>query len=587
MSDAQSLDQRREEAKAAFLATLAAAQRNPNGKEIVEELTRLLGNMEGLGDGGMTAEDLAAGFAGVPDLKDEFGNPIIEINEPFGQSSIARPTGDSLAADDVQHLWDMPPDVAAAKRREIDMMWEELEEEEETYFRRQKYLEAGPSEPPSSKKKAADRQRIESRAANATTSQPASGVADHSSSKIPAKKKGVSFADGSAPRKPIESTVEWGDVVPATLSGRRRKPIGRATPIMKFGVVERTGKALEAGNSFAAPDSDDEEISEQAGQDGSDDEGDGVGDQDSDDEAGRFEDAESDEEDEEVAELRRQVFSDYRAKRQDIFQRAREAGVGTPPVRTGNTSDPPKVSCDDEFVPLDATPANPHPASGTGTSRFKASHTGQSHSVTVRAIGPDAHETIREGKLVEGQLVAPADSDSDADGLTEVGKQALDRLRKRGNGDAASHLQDTPKGDEKALGEKEGGAGEQAIATPNARVSIGDVRERTSGDGKTEPRTVGSVSGKPSRFKAAKAMETSSPAASSIDSKDRRGPSASPSFAPTVIESPSFSSAPTSSLNPIPVAERIMARDIVERTPGPPRLAPSGGRVSRFKADRM
>ena len=56
-------------AKAAILATLAAAQRNPNGKEIVEELTRLLGNMEGLGGGGMTAEDLAAGFAGVPDVR--------------------------------------------------------------------------------------------------------------------------------------------------------------------------------------------------------------------------------------------------------------------------------------------------------------------------------------------------------------------------------------------------------------------------------------------------------------------------------------------------------------------------------------
>lgn len=89
MSGSQSLEERREQgmlpstpsalyivdtelppAKVAFLATLAAAQRNPNGKELVEELTRMLGNMEGLSAGGMTAEDLAEGFAAVPNVSE-------------------------------------------------------------------------------------------------------------------------------------------------------------------------------------------------------------------------------------------------------------------------------------------------------------------------------------------------------------------------------------------------------------------------------------------------------------------------------------------------------------------------------------
>lgn len=55
-------------AKVAFLNTLAAAQRNPNGKELVEHLTRLLGGMEGLGGDDMTPEDFAKGFAQVPDV---------------------------------------------------------------------------------------------------------------------------------------------------------------------------------------------------------------------------------------------------------------------------------------------------------------------------------------------------------------------------------------------------------------------------------------------------------------------------------------------------------------------------------------
>ncbi|KIO24091.1 hypothetical protein M407DRAFT_26527 [Tulasnella calospora MUT 4182] len=586
MSEAQSLDQRREEAKAAFLATLAAAQRNPNGKEVVEELTRLLGNMEGLGGGGMTGEDLAAAFAGVPDLKDEFGNPIIEINEPAGQYSIPQPTGDSFVADDVQHLWDMPPDVAAAKKRELDMMWAELEEEEEDYLRRQKYLEAGPSEPSSSKKKASDRRRIESRASTTTTSQSASEAANPSNSEVPAKKKGVSFADGSAPGKTIDSTVEWGDVVPATLSGKRRKPIARATPIMKFGVVERTGKALDMGNRFAAPDSDDEEVSQKAEDEGSDDEGYGAGVQDSDEENGRFEDAESAEEDEEVSALQQEVLSDYHSRREEIFQRAQEAGLGTPPVRTGSGSEAPKVSYDDEFVPLDATPTNPHPTSGTGTSRFKSSHTGQPNSVTVRAIGPDAHETIREGKLVDGQLVAPADSDSDADGLTEAGKQTLDRLRKRDDDGAVPHSQDGPQENEISPG-PEGGVMTVAPTPPTTRVRIGEVQERLPGNERPHPRAAPSASQNQSRFKAANTSSPSGPTASTIDQNRRQGPSAPPSIVPTVIESPSFSSAPTSFPSPLSMADRIMSRDIVERTPAPPRALSTGGRVSRFQAERL
>ncbi|KAG9020301.1 hypothetical protein FS837_008361 [Tulasnella sp. UAMH 9824] len=483
----------------------------------------------------------------------------------------------------------MPPDVAAAKRREIDRMWEELEEEEENFFRRQKYLDAGPSEPPSSKKKAAERQRIESRTPTTTTSQAAPGGANPSNSDVPAKKKGVSFADGSAPRKTIDSTVEWGDVVPATLSGKRRKPIARATPIMKFGVVERTGKALEMGNRFAAPDSDDEEVGQTAEDEESDDEGYGAGVQDSDDETGRFADAESyeeEEEDEAVTALQQQVLSDYRAKREGIFQQAQEAGVGTPPVRTGSGSKPPKVSYDDEFVPLEATPTNPHPTSGAGISRFKSSLTGQPHSVTVRAIGPDAHETVREGKLVDGQLVVPADSDSDVDGLNESGKQTLDRLRERDEDDAVTISQDESKGEEISPA-AEGGVTNATSTPAKNRVSIGEIQERPSGSERPQPRAAPSASQKQSRFKAASTPSPTGSTVSPTDQTRRQGPSAPPSIISTVTESPSFSSAPTSSPGPLFVADRIMSRDIVERTPAPPRVLSTGGRVSRFKADRM
>ncbi|KAG8911395.1 hypothetical protein FRC01_005731 [Tulasnella sp. 417] len=480
----------------------------------------------------------------------------------------------------------MPPDVAAAKKREIDRMWAELEEEEEDYLRRQKFLEAGPSDSSSSKKKANERQGIDSRAPTTTTAQPAPEAVNASNSDVPAKKKGVSFADGSAPRKTIDSTVEWGDVVPATLSGKRRKPIARATPIMKFGVVERTGKALEMGNRFAAPDSDDEEVGQEAEDEGSDEEGYGAEVQDSEEDTGRFEDADSDDEDEQVTALQQRVLSDYHAKRDVIFQRAQEAGLGTPPVRTGDGSGPPKVSYDDEFVPLDATPTNPHPTSGSGMSRFKSSHTGQPHSVTVRAIGPDAHETIREGKLVDGQLVAPADSDSDADGLTETGKQALDRLRTRAADDAVPLPQDASEEGQKSPA-AEGGA-THANPTPLApRVSIGDVQERPSGNERPQPRAPPSASQKQSRFKVANNSPASGSTESPTDQTRRQGPSAPPSIVPTVIESPSFSSAPISSPNPSFMADRIMSRDIVERTPAPPRVLSTGGRVSRFKTDRL
>ncbi|KAG8926401.1 hypothetical protein FRC01_008906 [Tulasnella sp. 417] len=181
------------------------------------------------------------------------------------------------------------------------------------------------------------------------------------------------------------------------------------------------------GNCFADPDSGDEKVSQEVEDEGSGEE-DGREVQDTEEDTGRFEDADSDEEDKEATTLQQKVLSGYHAKRDVIFQPAQEAGVGAHPVRSGGGSGPPKVSYDDEFVPLDATsPTNPHPTSGTGTPRLKSSHTGQPHSATVRAIGPDAHETIREGKLVDGQLVASADGGSDPDGLTETGKQALDR----------------------------------------------------------------------------------------------------------------------------------------------------------------
>ncbi|KAG8907867.1 hypothetical protein FRC00_011569, partial [Tulasnella sp. 408] len=190
------------------------------------------------------------------------------------------------------------------------------------------------------------------------------------------------------------------------------------------------------------------------------------------------------------------------------------------------------------------------------------------------------------GKLVDGQLVAPADSDSDADGLNETGKQALDRLRERDDDNAVLLSQDGSKDKEKSP-VAEGGITNATPTPPTTRVSIGEIQERPSGSERSQPRAAPSASQKQSRFKAANTASPAGSTASPTDQTRRQGPSAPPSIVPTVIESPSFSSAPASSPGPLLVADRIMSRDIVERTPAPPRVLSTGGRVSRFKADRM
>lgn len=47
-------------AKQALLATLASARNNPNGKDVAEYLTKILADMEGIGDSDMASLNLGA-----------------------------------------------------------------------------------------------------------------------------------------------------------------------------------------------------------------------------------------------------------------------------------------------------------------------------------------------------------------------------------------------------------------------------------------------------------------------------------------------------------------------------------------------
>lgn len=233
----------------------------------------------------------------------------------MNDQTILAPAGGSITAEPIQHVWELPPDLAAEKKRAHEKMLEDLEREEA------EWLAKGGEDIPVELKET----RKPPPAANPPpAAKPAPTVPSSLTAppKLVKKSKSVKFEDGSAPRQAeLNPTDDWGDVVPATLKGR--KPIPKASPVMKFEVVER-----QPGLSSKQPppnlaDSDDEdevennddasETSSQAWRDQN-------GEEDSDDE--HLVDDDEDENDVNLAAMQEEVAAHYYANRDAVAKQA-------------------------------------------------------------------------------------------------------------------------------------------------------------------------------------------------------------------------------------------------------------------------
>ena len=182
-------------------------------------------------------------------MKDEHGNPIIEISEEIKDEPLRSALKPIVLIDQpIRPLWEMTPSEAAAKRLAIAAMWEALEEEEQEDETRKKRRRRSPSPTKNSESEKLSTQQSTSN----PSSQPLSKNQSH--------KKSVTFEDGSIPGKVDIPTVDWGDVVPARLKKKIPLRAGTDSNIMKFDVIEKWD-----GHATQTPlvDSDDEDLEPQ------------------------------------------------------------------------------------------------------------------------------------------------------------------------------------------------------------------------------------------------------------------------------------------------------------------------------------
>ncbi|KAG8880076.1 hypothetical protein FRB98_005344 [Tulasnella sp. 332] len=597
------------QAKDALLATIAAAQRNPDGKDVAAYLTKLLGEMEGLGG---SLEGDGSDFAGrSSDTQGTSEEEAIDITEEIKDSIIAAPSGSTITSAPITHLWDMPPQAAAKKRQELDLIWDALEREEEAWAQKQNGIRDNTA------KEISVKPDLEVAPSPNTTHQspPTSAMRKETdyASPIAKPKKSVMFDDGTAPIHAMTPlpTSSWGDIVPATLKGRIR-PAPRAIPMMKYEILERMPSSSGAQTRRQAPapaDSDDE------------DEADGTSSRDDDDddsdtainrngepgsEGPESEDGSSVDEE---AMLREASSASY-ARREVLLQKARNGRV-PPIVRASGQAVPPRSM----FVPLDASIGVG--ATSTSTSTWKPS------SIPVTAIGSDATAVIREGKLVGNKLVVPADSESDDDGVGEAGKKTIALLRKResdsdvptGSPSRSAPISSTTgmkrASEPKSIlrGVQERILGTQSVGTPNAthtidkpaptRVSRFKAMQQHAETDEQRGRCIPSTSVSASN-EAPISPFFHSPTAPvlppSVVVSSPGGVTTSVTNSFTIVDSPSFSRRSNKKAEAARFdADEIMSRDVIEggiaKKPIPPLVSRSsaGGtpRVSRFKAERM
>jgi len=265
------------------------------------------------------------------------------------------------------------------------------------------------------------------------------------------------------------------------------------------------------------------------------------------------------ESDDDEAEFMRQAASNYHA-RQEAAQAATSSSM------TGSLM--PNRSAP-ELVPLDATLADDPSKPPKGVSVFRSRQSGLPY-VPVTAIGPDSHNIIREGKLVDDKLMVPADSDSDDDGIGEAGRKIVALLRQRDDDHmaVAGPSQVAPQNrDVDAL--------PSAKKDPPVRSPVMDVRERV---GSSQPVASSRVPAqttlpaKQSRFKALR--QPTNPSAGAMSSPTPKPIRESPPTSPPTV----MARAPTASISQIlsPIAAKTPAV-----LPGPsPSLGPSAMKPS-------
>ncbi|KAG8893952.1 hypothetical protein FRB99_001621 [Tulasnella sp. 403] len=310
-------------------------------------------------------------------------------------------------------------------------------------------------------------------------------------------------------------------------------------------------------------------------------------------------DVASDDEDEDVAAMQQQVAADYYARRDGVFRAAERSGLGTAPRREASSH-----SSDDwnqEFVPLDANAIVSQPKTPPGVSRFKASLLSQP-SVPITAIGPDAREIIKEGKLVDDKLLVPADSESDDGGIGEKGRKIIEELRRRDSdfdqdqAQSIAVLRDPEAGPSMSKGKENAAPSHKPPQRAMGGIMERPLNKRTNGQTPSPSANPGKLSsslfasnivasGVASRGPPKPTRPESSSDPQSVDSSQLHA---------TIVDSPSFrpvtrgTQASEQGMTKPSVADTVMARDVLER---PPRAKANASTapplVSRFKAERM
>ncbi|KAG8910715.1 hypothetical protein FRC02_007048 [Tulasnella sp. 418] len=403
---------------------------------------------------------------------------------------------------------------------------------------------------------------------------------------------------------------------------------------MKPAVVERIpGQAKTSGPSTRVVDSDDEdEASEVATE--KEEEGDE-----------EFDPGE----DMDLAALQREVALDYFSKREGLRNKAEEHGIPTSfassqPQSSGNDA------WDQEWVPLEASLAAQQPKSSQ--SRFKAARStkpqlSSTMSMPVQAVGSEHFSTqIKEGKVVDGKLVAPADSDEDDAEISEEGKRLIAKLRAREE-EVPSPLPTSSQSTAAALESAKKESAKPAAESKGRRSAlVGEIKERSApGPSPPKPSTTTSTNKpqRPSRFmtaqhdtgsatppsvvgrsspklsgtntpkhqppsvvsaKSSKPANANKPSSSALTSGTANAPAfplpegfedfmreahVDPtSLSSNVIVSPSFLPPSAATATKIFNPENVMRREVKENAPGKfSDSTETPKRVSRFKAQRI
>lgn len=399
-------------------------------------------------------------------LINEEGLPIIEISEPAPEAPPALASGSVATLEDlnITPLATLSPIQKELRRRERDRILDILEEEERDEQRRSEEKEKEELRLALERQKEAAKRNFESLKAQREMQKKmgkalisnisAAREREHKreeNSLAPStgprqSRKTVTFAPSpdseGQPSPAVSLDTDWGDV----FAGRLKSGVadyvkhpGDSGP-MKFNVIERTSSRSSVAPENAG-DSDDE--SNAAASTESEDEDDGnpaVVDSASDEEAdppGADLEVHEDGLDFDSAQHQREIALAYYEKRATIGTEALTA-------MSSYTHDEGEGEWDQPEVPLDATLAHNQPT--PGVSRFKAARSAHVRlKPSPSSTSPSAslgsgilpasqtgslRNSIRVGKLVDGQLTGGPQGESDSEDENEMARQVFEALKR-------------------------------------------------------------------------------------------------------------------------------------------------------------